>query len=835
MGWEVPTEIVGNTFSVILTSNDELNGVDLGDFRLRRADAVFTNLTDSNAVLSAVSGTNNWRIDITLTGTFDHDFQIRLINNRLQHNENNVPASNLNSDVFHVDSSVGVVNTAPSFSLSAYTFNNIGIAVNSVVGSVVATDINNDDITYSLTGTDASSFSIDSNGQITVATALDFSESYSFNVVADDGEDTTSVGVSVSTASAPDLVLSITLDETNVEAGSEVTSTFTFNQAPSGFTDSDVDVTAGATKGALTSVSATVFQMTITAPATGDGTVVVSVDADVVTPGNNAASVSFTYFTDAIIAITLSETVIDTGSIVLATFTSNKDISNFTASDVDVSAGLIKGALIVVSARVYRMQITAPSTGTGIGTISIASDAVSPGNVAAIASFSYVEPDAILTLSVNHASVRPGSLVTVTFSFNRSVGFLESYIDITGGGVGQNFRGSGSLYMIDISVPSSGSGVVFVSVDADVVNGGNNSAMICVVYTSADQPVWADETMLELNIDSNDTGMLDVLSLVSNAHTVVPTFGIRRWSSFDGRYLNISNSPIVAEQQSYSFRFEAIGTGGAVRARVRVIVNGSKLASLNNMILMKHPLNYEKGRVTVTGATTVVNEVRDNKYDTFTTEKMLTINMALDGMATKIDYVFVIGKNIDSYRFSPVGATGFTSRAIPTRVKNVEGRVVDTTFRGLQYDLVPLEDTIEAQSVNMVFTGANAEIYAIMLLESGYQVNANSSFVEVIRGKVDRSGGIHNTTKGGIERYAPIGLARHKHTCQYLLTFEGNEKYDEFLQWIEDNVNCVQSEEFNRFPWAVYLNTFPDMEFNAEYITRYKEVGNHLMFNTEER
>ena len=59
------------------------------------------------------------------------------------------------------------------------------------VGTVAATDADNDTLTYSLTGTDASTFAIDANGQITVAAALTHSDTYSFNVVADDGTDTT--------------------------------------------------------------------------------------------------------------------------------------------------------------------------------------------------------------------------------------------------------------------------------------------------------------------------------------------------------------------------------------------------------------------------------------------------------------------------------------------------------------------------------------------------------------------------------------------------------------------------------------------------------------------
>ena len=65
-------------------------------------------------------------------------------------------------------------NTAPAFADASYTFDDVEIALNTVVGTVVATDADNDTLSYSLTGTDADKFDIDSNGQITVAEALDY-------------------------------------------------------------------------------------------------------------------------------------------------------------------------------------------------------------------------------------------------------------------------------------------------------------------------------------------------------------------------------------------------------------------------------------------------------------------------------------------------------------------------------------------------------------------------------------------------------------------------------------------------------------------------------------
>ena len=130
---------------------------------------------------------NSGQITVSTALTYDetYDFQGRV-----------------NDGTVNVDVNISVTavsNTPPAFGQASYTFRNVMVAVNSGVGTVAATDA--ETLSYSLTGTDASRFDIDSTGQITVATALANSESYSFNVVANDGMATASVPVTVITVS----------------------------------------------------------------------------------------------------------------------------------------------------------------------------------------------------------------------------------------------------------------------------------------------------------------------------------------------------------------------------------------------------------------------------------------------------------------------------------------------------------------------------------------------------------------------------------------------------------------------------------------------------------
>ena len=109
LSWLVPTSPVGNIFSVTLNSNHPLGGVELDDFRLRiqdNSDPVVA-LTATNTNISAVSGTNNWRLDITLTETLDAEYTMRLRRETVQYDGVDYPAVFLVSDTFSIDSSIG--------------------------------------------------------------------------------------------------------------------------------------------------------------------------------------------------------------------------------------------------------------------------------------------------------------------------------------------------------------------------------------------------------------------------------------------------------------------------------------------------------------------------------------------------------------------------------------------------------------------------------------------------------------------------------------------------------------------------------------------------------
>ena len=110
------------------------------------------------------------------------------------------------------------------------------------------------------------------------------------------------------------------------------------------------------------------------------------------------------------------------------------------------------------------------------------------------------------------------------------------------------------------------------------------------------------------------------------------------------------------------------------------------------------------------------------------------------------------GQDIEGHSAEPTGGTGsgYSNRMMPLTVKNWEGTEVSTVVAGFQHDLYLLDQHFTATSVRLTFTGANAKIYEIMLLEFGIEIDANSDFTEIATNFVDRSGVVHPDPGGGI-------------------------------------------------------------------------------------
>ena len=169
------------------------------------------------------------------------------------------------------------------------------------------------------------------------------------------------------------------------------------------------------------------------------------------------------------------------------------------------------------------------------------------------------------------------------------------------------------------------------------------------------------------------------------------------------------------------------------------------IASLHNALFFKECVNYfdDGARVSEYGDPThLVRAVADNNYKTFTREKDLVINIAVGGQPTRVDAIFVKGKGITRHSGTPTGGSGsgWTDVDLPSTVKNWEGTDINTTVLGFQHHLLLMDQHFTATSVRVRFEGTNVEIYEILLLEFGIEIDANSDFTEIATNFVDRSG-----------------------------------------------------------------------------------------------
>ena len=176
------------------------------------------------------------------------------------------------------------------------------------------------------------------------------------------------------------------------------------------------------------------------------------------------------------------------------------------------------------------------------------------------------------------------------------------------------------------------------------------------------------------------------------------------------------------------------------------------MPSLHNTLFFKSCRNYtdENDRITIHGSSVIVPEMCDNDYNTFSSEADVDVNVAdAGGNATRVDVVFIKSKGVSHHTGIPSGGSGngWTSHSVPDRIQNFEGRDVPTTVDGFQHDLYLLDMPFTATDVRLQFTGANIEIYEVMLLEFVYELDANAYFRRMNFQKVDRTGRLQEGTK----------------------------------------------------------------------------------------
>ena len=237
------------------------------------------------------------------------------------------------------------------------------------------------------------------------------------------------------TATISDATFTITHTDT-IYAGQTVDITIQSNIAITDFLVTDVSVT-GATRNTLSHITGNTYHLNVTAGA-GAGNIVISIAEDAVNPGNFAVSETFTRNANPTIDITFSDTELENDGTTTVTMDWSETPTGFTASDVMANVGTLSGFVQDgTDDTLFTATLTAPSSGSGTITITIAANSIDERNALTTATIDYAPP-----FSVQWAMI---PTMTVGLAFNVQLNFG---VAITGLGVSdiRLRRSDGTLY-----------------------------------------------------------------------------------------------------------------------------------------------------------------------------------------------------------------------------------------------------------------------------------------------------------------------------------------------------------------------------------------------------
>ena len=264
--------------------------------------------------------------------------------------------------------------------------------------------------------------------------------------------------------------------------------------------------------------------------------------------------------------ITTTPTVVVSGVPVVFNIASNIVVNGLTNADITVVGGVAEP--IQGSGSAYTVRVTPPSTGSGSITLTIAENAVDELNDETSHSVNYsplVIPEAVMTVSITETSVVGGSFVTVNVSSNISVSGLTINDFTTTRGTLSNFQSlGGNQYSLRLTLPSTGSGNARVTLAADSVNEGNNTASDVVSYAPAVVP----EAVMTVSITETSANVGDVVVVNVGSNITVSGLTIDDFTTTRGTLDNFQS--LGNNMYSLDLTLPLTGSGNA---RVRLLAD----------------------------------------------------------------------------------------------------------------------------------------------------------------------------------------------------------------------------------------------------------------------
>ncbi|MFN7741302.1 MAG: Ig-like domain-containing protein, partial [Cyanobacteriota bacterium] len=225
--------------------------------------------------------------------------------------------------------------------------------------------------------------------------------------------------------------LAITSSTAALNAGQTATITFTFSEAPTGFTAGDITSSGGVISGLAVTGDPRVYTATFTPTASSSGTASITVAAGSYTDaaGNSGGAGTTPALSYDTLAPTASISDNVAGTATGATtfiFTFSEAVTGFSTSNVTVGNGT-KGTFTAVSSTVYTLVVTPTASSGGNITVDVSTTGVTDaaGNVAT-APAQYTQPfDTLaptLTITSSTAALITGQTAAITFTFSEDPG-----------------------------------------------------------------------------------------------------------------------------------------------------------------------------------------------------------------------------------------------------------------------------------------------------------------------------------------------------------------------------------------------------------------------------
>ncbi|NVD96829.1 DUF4347 domain-containing protein [Massilia sp. BJB1822] len=264
--------------------------------------------------------------------------------------------------------------------------------------------------------------------------------------------------------------LSISSDTSSLRVGEVANITFTFSEAPSGFSAADVAVSGGTLSGLAATANPLVYTAVFT-PSSGvnGGTAGMSVAAgswsDLAGNGGLAASMPAISLDTQAPAMTISSSAsaLKAGQSATLTFTFNHAPAGFTASDVSVSNGTLSGFAVTANPLVYTAVFTPTvNLASGAANISVAAGSYvdTAGNSGSAATGPAISIDTLapsLAISSDTATLRAGQTANITFTFSEAPsGFSAADVTVSGGTLSAPAATANPLVYTAVFTPTAG-------------------------------------------------------------------------------------------------------------------------------------------------------------------------------------------------------------------------------------------------------------------------------------------------------------------------------------------------------------------------------------------